>query len=157
MKTNASLNKISLKGLEVAPSQTWGGVRLVPLLRRNVRGDLRLWQRSYGEDVAEVNLGGRESAPKAFYGSYVPHGLVINWSNDGALDATFGTRLAKGKGDGKVFTGEGYTARLLHRMVKREDKNRLRILPLHVAMEGFLALQFGALFVVSAIEGGERV
>jgi hypothetical protein len=28
-------------------------------------------------------------------------------------------------------------------MVRREDKNRLRLLPLHLAMEGFLALHFG--------------
>jgi hypothetical protein len=36
------LTDISLKGLEIAPSQIRGAVRIVPLIRQNIRNDLRL-------------------------------------------------------------------------------------------------------------------
>ncbi len=141
MTAGLSMNRLELSGLSIATSQIWGGVRLVPVLRRDAPGDLRLWKRSYKEDEASVDLGGRTGGPKSMYGSYVPHGLVVDWSGDGALKAAFGTRMARQ--DGTVLERDGHTARILHRMVKREDRHRLRILPLHVAMEGFLSLHFG--------------
>ncbi|MCJ8281496.1 MAG: hypothetical protein MJK14_16935, partial [Rivularia sp. ALOHA_DT_140] len=50
------LKYISLKDLEIAPSQVRGAVRIVPLLRHNTSGDLRLIKRSYDEDLAVVSL-----------------------------------------------------------------------------------------------------
>ena len=135
------LDRIHLDGLEVAPAQVLGGVRLVPLIRREVRPDLRLARRAYGEMATQVSLDGEMGAPGIRYASYVPHALVVSWSDDGSPVAAFGTRLDQaasrrdGKSDGCV--------RLVHRMARREDKGRLRILPLHLAMEGFLALYFG--------------
>jgi len=40
------LQRLVLKGLEMAPSQVWGSVRLVPLLRHTILGDLRLSRRT---------------------------------------------------------------------------------------------------------------
>lgn len=130
-----------LRGLEIAPSQVWGGVRIVPLLRKEVRQDLRLAKRSYGEDVMAVSLDGELLASGIKYVSYVPHGLVVSWSTDGTAAATFGTQLHAR--DGKRFGKGPLTVRIAHRMARREDKNSLRLLPLHLAMEGFLALHFG--------------
>ena len=130
------LSKLTLKGLSHAPSQTWRGIRLVPLIRNNVVGDLRIGQRQYDESLMSVKLDGRGDGMR--YTSYVPHGLVVEWDDDGCPVAAFGANL-KGR-DGKRF---GSVVRLTHRMAKREDKNTLRILPLHVAMEGFLSLHFG--------------
>jgi hypothetical protein len=132
------LEEVALPGLDFAPSQVWGGVRLVPLLRREVRDDLRLGKRSYDESVTVVSLDGELMAPGIKYVSYVPHGLVMSWSDDGSPAAAFGTQLHAA--DGKRL---GSTVRIAHRMARREDKRQLRFLPLHLAMEGYLALHFG--------------
>jgi hypothetical protein len=129
------LTDISLKGLEIAPSQVWGAIRIVPLLRRQVRGDLRLWKRDYNEDLTIVSLEG-----KMKYLSYVPHGLVMSWTNDGSAVASFGGQLMKP--DGKQINCGCASVRLMHRMAKREDANQLRFLPLHLSMEGFLGMFF---------------
>ncbi len=131
------LEKIALQGLRLAEPQVLGGVRLVPLVREQYREDLRLTRRAYAEDIAVVSVN-----PKTDYMGYVPHGFVANWSSDGG--AVFGTQmeLAKNHRDGKSY-GSWITARGLSRMVRRENKNQLRFLPLHVAMEGLLALHFG--------------
>jgi hypothetical protein len=125
---------ISLKGLEIAPSQVWGSVRIVPLLRRHLRNDLRLFKRKYDEDLTIVSLEGDMS-----YCSYIPHGLVLSWNDDGSPVAAYGGQLIK---DGKRLDCGCASVRLMHRMVKREASNQLRLLPLHLAMEGFLSMFF---------------
>ncbi len=134
------LTDISLKGLEIAPSQVWGAVRIVPLLRRKVRGDLRLLRRSYNEDISVVSLDGKITEPGMNYMSYVPHGLVMSWTDDGSPVAAFGGQMMQP--DGKRLDYGCGSVRLMHRMVKRESRNQLRFLPLHLAMEGFLSMFF---------------
>lgn len=134
------LKDISLQGLEIAPSQVWGAIRIVPLLRRQVRGDLRLLRRAYNEDVAVVSLEGEVMAPGLKYMSYVPHGLVMSWNDDGTPVAAFGGQMVKP--DGKRLNCGCASVRLMHRMAKRESSKQLRFLPLHLAMEGFLSLFF---------------
>jgi hypothetical protein len=141
MSTRAALlEAVALRGLEVAPSQVWGGIRIVPLLRRVIRPDLRLAARAYDETAMIVSLDGELLAPGVKYISYVPHGLVVSWSDDGTAAAAFGTQL---DADGKRFGNASWGVRVAHRMARREEGNRLRLLPLHLAMEGFLALHFG--------------
>ena len=53
--SKAILDKLSLKGLTLAPSQVWGQIRLVPLLREEVREDLRLAQVEFNEYLTVVN------------------------------------------------------------------------------------------------------
>src|SRR5512145_1058954 len=137
-KRPALLETIVLSGLEVAPSQVSGAVRLVPLLRSDIRSDLRLAQRRYHEEATVVSLGGRESSRNVSYVSFIPHALVVAWSNDGTTAATLGAHLYAP--DGQSFGWTTDAVRLAHRMVLREDEQRLRLLPLHLAMEGFLAL-----------------
>lgn len=132
------LDRLSLRGLQIAPSQAYGGVRLVPLLRPQAPGDLRLGRRTYDEPLAVVALDGDPRAPKTAYVSYVPHGMVVTWSDDGAPAAAFGAALTEDREAPKKGL-----VRLAHRMAKREDPRTLRFLPLHLAMEGFLALHFG--------------
>ena len=131
-----SLKRIALHGLELAPSQVWGGVRLVPLLRHHCPGDLRLSCRSYGDDGTFVTLN-----DNSCYCSYVPHALIVSWSDDGLPVASFGGQV--NRFDGKQIKSGPISVRLMHRMARREDKHRLRFLPLNLAMEGFLALHFG--------------
>lgn len=138
-KTNL-LSDLSLKGLEIAPSQVWGTIRIVPLLRCQVRCDLRLLRRSYNEDMTIVSLEGDMMQPGMKYFSYVPHGLVMSWTNDGSAVAAFGGQMIKP--DGKRIDCGCTSVRLMHRMAKREGTNQLRFLPLHLAMEGFLSMFF---------------
>ncbi|MBD2667172.1 hypothetical protein B6N60_04557 [Richelia sinica FACHB-800] len=129
------LADISLKGLEIAPSQVWGSVRIVPLLRHQVRNDLRLLRRRYDEDLTIISLDKEMN-----YCSYVPHGLVLSWTDNGSPVGTYGGQLFKT--DGKQLNHSCVSVRLMHRMVKRESHNQLRFLPLHLAMEGFLSMFF---------------
>lgn len=132
-----TITGLNFSGLTFAPPQVLGGIRLIPLVRNEHRDDLRLSRRAYSEDFAIVEVDRR-----TLYTSYVPHGLVANWATDGG--AVFGSQMtldAKAK-DGKSC-GKFVTARGLKKMVRREGKRQLRFLPLHVALEGLLALHFG--------------
>ncbi len=141
-KNQNLLKSIELKGLTLAPPQVLGGVRLVPLLRDHVQDDLRLARQRYDEDFTEVQIDNKTS-----YYSYIPHALVANWSNDGSPATAFGTQIKHNKQsktkDGTVYDLGFMTARVMTKMRKRESKNRLRFLPMDMAMEGFLALHFG--------------
>ncbi len=132
------ISKISLKGLEIAPAQVLGSIRLVPLLRQNQNKNLRLFRRSYDEDIGVVNID-RQLA----YISYIPHGLVLSWNNNETPQATLGSQLAS---DGKSLElkccRSSVKIRMLNRMAKKESPNQLRFLPLHLAMEGFLSMYF---------------
>ena len=140
--TTSTLDVLKLNGLTPAASQVWGGVRLVPLIRDRVSEDLRIGLRAYSNPVGVVRLSGRPDAPGLAYVSYIPHGLVVSVDRDGGAAAAFGTALDEGGGqrDGRDIGG---CVTLLHRMVKREGRDRFRMLPLHLAMEGFLAQHFG--------------
>ena len=128
------LETISLRGLEIAPSQVWGSVRLVPLLRPCPREDLRLFKRRYDSDATVVSV-----KQDLHYWSYVPHGLVLTWSEDDRPVAAMGGQFQR---EGKEFACGPFKLQWMQRMAKRESKQALRLLPLHLAMEGFLSLFF---------------
>jgi hypothetical protein len=121
---------IDLTGLDTRPAQTWGALRLVPLVRREPIEDLRLHAKVYGDEPSAVFL-----ADKSVYTAYVPHAFVASWTGDGTPAAAYGTQLGEPLRHMPI--------RLRRRMARRVDKNRLRFLPLHLAVEGFLALHFG--------------
>jgi hypothetical protein len=137
---------LPLTGLEMAPSQVCGAVRLVPLLRAAGAGaDLRLAIRRYRERPLLVSLDGADpGGPGLNYQSYIPHGFVLSWRNDGdPVDAAYGTQFTPAEDERRIPTRGMRTASLLHRMVKREGSGRLRLLPMDLAMEGYLGLHFG--------------
>jgi hypothetical protein len=130
------VSRIDLAGLEVRPAQVWGGVRLVPLVRTEPVEGLRLHREAYGGGGV-VDLGDRTT-----YTSYIPHGLVADWSGDERESAAYGTRL----GDDAPHA---VPVRRHHRLAKRRHGGkRLRFLPLHLALEGYLALHFGGPSIV---------
>ncbi|MCP3926466.1 MAG: hypothetical protein GY714_28225 [Desulfobacterales bacterium] len=126
-----NIDKINLKGLTLASAQTYGNVRMIPLIRNKIRGDLRIGLKSYDEDYSVVDLN-----DKTKYTSYIPHGFIVNWDNNGSPICSFGTELYRKniRKDNKV--------RVKKRMVKKIDKNKLRLLPLHLSMEYYLAQHF---------------
>lgn len=138
-------NKLTLQGLVPGPSQVWGMIRLVPLIRPESCEGLRIASIALpGPDYKQVVVEGTPSKPKTTYTSYIPHGLIVtqggdarqaqvSWQSQLASEAKLSQRSAK------QFARAGK----LHRIVKRLDRRAVRMLPMHMALEGFLALHFG--------------
>ncbi|MEY9925686.1 hypothetical protein ABH926_000306 [Catenulispora sp. GP43] len=130
--------RIDLTGLQSGPSQTWGALRLVPLLRDRPVEGLRLHRIAYSEEPrwSEVKL-----TSKISYYSYIPHGFVADWnreSGDSSQSAAFGTQLLDQRGSVR-----GMPMQVHRRMTQKLGKQRARFLPLHFAIEGYLSLHFG--------------
>ncbi|MEV4878224.1 ARPP-2 domain-containing protein [Streptomyces cyaneofuscatus] len=137
------MNRLELTGLTTRPSQVWGGVRLVPLVREAPVEGLRLHREVY----ERLGAGVVELGPRSHYVSYIPHGLVADWSGGeteapgaGGQSAAYGTQLGGGREAPRTLRLPRLTH---HRMAKRRPGDRLRFLPLHLALEGYLALHFG--------------
>jgi len=134
---------IELRGLSVAPSQIWRGVRLVPVVRDEPITDLRLDPICYGDGPSVVALDERTT-----YSTFIPHAFVASWSPAGEPMAALGTQAG-----GKRSRPAKFPVQHHHRMVKRVRErgsatNSLRFLPLHTAFEGYLALHFAGPDVV---------
>lgn len=129
--------KLDLTGLTTRAGQVWGGVRLVPLTRDEPITGLRLHAHLYGDDPALVEVD-----PRTSYVSYIPHGFVATWTDDDSPVATYGTQMKRDPAAGEP-PAHGMRLRVHRRMARRVDRNRLRFLPLHVAVEGYLSLHFG--------------
>jgi hypothetical protein len=124
-----------LEGLETGPAQAWGSVRLVPLIRDEPVPNLRLHRKVYAEPVSVVDVG------DAYYVSFVPHAFVAAWDDGDQLPgASYGTRLLDRASE---QAPPRIPVRVVRRMARKADRNRLRFLPLHLAVEGYLALHFG--------------
>lgn len=117
-----------LNDLTLGPSQVCGAFRLVPLFRPHIRQDLRLNLAKESGVAVDLNT--------ATYIGYIPHALVVRWNTDGTPVASVGTALGK---HAKSHAAPG----VFHRMAKRRDGRALRFLPLHLAMDGLLAMHFG--------------
>ena len=136
MKTT-TLRQLCAGGLTAAPAQALGSIRIVPLIRDEVREDLRLAVRNYDEDLTATQVKGSKKTSTWYY-SYVPYGLVVGWTTDGSAAVPQESRIEK-RDRLKV---SDRTIGIGHRMVRRAGVGALRMLPLHVAMEGFLGLHF---------------
>ncbi|MFF8843815.1 hypothetical protein ACF08N_14015 [Streptomyces sp. NPDC015127] len=138
------MNTLDMTGLRTLPSQVWGGIRLVPLVRDDPVPGLRLHRRVLG------GHGVVDTGPRTRYCSYIPHAFVADWSGGDGHVAAYGTRLSAGEDEA---VPERATVRVHHRMAKRVRtkgtvEKRLRFLPLHLALEGYLSLHFGGPSVV---------
>ncbi|MFC9977644.1 hypothetical protein ACFVH6_42760 [Spirillospora sp. NPDC127200] len=148
-----------LTGLETRPAQTWGPVRLVPLVRAAPVPGLRLHRRLYDEPhLVDVGDG-------SLYTSYIPHAFVATWEDDEDPAASYGARLVGRPADRaadravrkdlKGVRPPGMPIPTTRRVARRLATDRLRFLPLHVALEGYLALHFGGP-VIAWSEWSER-
>lgn len=101
---------------------------MVPLLRPDCPGDLRLAPHRFAAhlvDVVQLDAG--------CYVSYVPQALVAAWTTDGS-PAALGAASLRGPEDARK-------PRLVlqhSKMTQRLRGDTLRLLPLHLAMSGFL-------------------
>jgi len=130
------LNRLDLSGFERAPSQTLGAIRLIPLLKRGARDDLRIGIQKSVADLHFVTLRGQTLSPKSGYISYIPHAFVFSWGEgrDRVSNHPYRTTLG-----GEDFVSRDGVVGVFDKLVKKRDR-QLRLLPLHFAMEGFLNL-----------------
>ena len=138
-------NKLTLQGLSAGPSQVWGSVRLVPLIRAEACETLRIASHALpGPAHKQVVLDGEPSRPKTTYCSYIPHGLILTQGGDAReAQVSWQSRLAAHAKLANRSPEQFARAGKLHRIVKRLDRSAVRMLPMHLALEGFLALHFG--------------
>ena len=145
MQNSNLISNLQLKGLEIAPSQVRGAIRIVPIIKHNIRYDLKLWGYQYEEPLARGSIAERENCHSSLldrepeYYSYIPDGLVMSWCDDDSPVVADCTQLdfAKGK---KIL---GSLSKAIFCTSKKIARNRLRFLPLHLAMEGFLSMFYG--------------
>ncbi|MGW7491466.1 ARPP-2 domain-containing protein [Streptomyces sp. NPDC054786] len=136
------MTRLDLDGLSARPPQRWGAVRLVPLVRAEPICELRLHRELYRDGPWTVRAGRRTS-----YTSYIPHGYVANWNSDGTPAASYGSQL--GAEHGPVVCAPLHFPRKLVQQRGRRSRpaggasGGLRFLPLHLALDGYLALHFG--------------
>ena len=74
------------------------------------------------------------------YVAYVPHAFVAELDRRRQARPR---RTAPSCASRPAGRSAGVALRFHRRMARREDRNRLRFLPLHLALEGYLALHFG--------------
>src|SRR5688572_28236726 len=111
------LKVVRLGSLSSAPPQTLGAVRLIPLLRHHAPGDLKL----FGDPASPFSL--------------LPHGLVASFSEEGVPAAAYGAQLFE--------EGEKKAAPRAVPLSYSSGAARPRLIPLDLAMEGFLTFHFG--------------
>jgi len=122
------INRLDLKGIEFGPSQVWENIRLVPLIRNEITSNLKMSKVEYDEAYSEVWTNDQKS-----YQSYIPFGLIASWGDSEAHLST--DSLVKKKQKKSAFDHH-------FRLVGKIDKNKVRILPFHLAMEAFLSTAF---------------
>ncbi|MFE6691352.1 hypothetical protein ACFVFQ_33395 [Streptomyces sp. NPDC057743] len=148
------MSGLDLGELRARPAQVWGAVRLVPLVRAEPIEDLRLHREVYGDSRDGDGEGATVAAERnASYTSYIPHGFVANWTGDGSPVASYGAQLSDGS---RPVASASLPAP--RKLVQRQRRHRaarggtgpagLRFLPLHLALDGYLALHFGGPSVV---------
>ncbi|MEP3891590.1 MAG: hypothetical protein ABJN69_14110 [Hellea sp.] len=136
------LEKLELKGLSVGAPQILGHIRIVPILRPSFKtkpSKLRMGIQNYDAPYGIVDTG------DAYYAStYMPHGLIATWE-DGNPVATYGASFTKTSSknvNARQHQGRKHKSQIFTRMAKQVDKSALRLLPRHMAMEGFLSMYF---------------
>ncbi|MFF2810448.1 hypothetical protein ACFVT2_25420 [Streptomyces sp. NPDC058000] len=145
------MSRLDLGGLRARPAQVWGAVRLVPLVRDVPVEDLRLHREVYGGGGPATVAADRGAA----YTSYIPHGFVANWTADGSPAASYGAQLSDGSRP-VACAPLHFPRKLVQRQQQRGRRPArdgagpagLRFLPLHLALDGYLALHFGGPSVV---------
>ncbi|MGV9313476.1 ARPP-2 domain-containing protein [Streptomyces sp. NPDC003691] len=144
------MSGLDMTGLTTGPAQVWGGIRLVPLLRDAPVAGLRLHRDLRGTDGAQEEAEEYEGPCGGV--SYVPHAFVADWSGGGGPGASYGTRLGPGGGPAEPVripvSAHRRPVRRLRDSGRRGPRrpsrasDRLRFLPLQVALAGYLSLHF---------------
>jgi len=141
--TTPALDRITLAGYEVAAPQVFGSLMLFPVVDPTPRADLRLALAGHGPGAgAGADVSGVRLPDGATYTGYIPHALVVDWQRDGeAVVAQQGGTMVGSRRRDPVTGQVPVTDRMVAR--RRTEPTGLRLLPLHLAFEGFLALHFG--------------
>jgi hypothetical protein len=119
-----SFDRFHLNGCRLEVAQTWGSVRLVAIVREQVREDLRLASQPFAFHRV------KSTYRRADFTSYMPQAIVVNWNRDGTATATAETHLGE----------HGHLA--FGKLWKRTGPGQLAFLPNALAIEGFMVRHF---------------
>lgn len=122
---------LELTGLTPAPAQVCGSFRLVPLLRNRPCDDVRLTRHAMSPGLKVMDLPDQSK-----YVAFVPHALRLEWGT------TLGTQVQLHDPPGKNTAKKWRCVEQVDKLRKKDGRNALRFLPLHLALEGLLALHF---------------
>lgn len=131
--TSTLRGRIELTGLTAAPSQVVGAVRLVPLLRDEPVAGLRLYAVKQPAALTVARLDRR-----TVYAAYVPHALVAELPGIAQPRASAGAQLVRPDADPSAV----FRVQVIHRLARKEGRGRLRFLPQHVGLDGYLSVGF---------------
>lgn len=120
---------ISFNNLKLMPSQIYGSIRLVPLVKDNYNTDLKMDYKKY--DSFNIIKVDKNNA----YMSYTPHAITVSLSGSE-------TQNVKDKED-KVLSKGDLSITASDKIIKKINTNKIRFFPLHTAMENFLSMYFG--------------
>ena len=120
------LDRVALHGLIALPSQAFGPLQLVPLVRRSAVDDLPLAALPLARDADDDGV------------TLLPHGVVTGF-DEGAPRVAFGTQLARRGAKMRAPV----TSLLTFPIGRRDVGGRARMMPMHLALEGALLQVLG--------------
>lgn len=127
--THRPLGTLSLPGITALTSQPFGPLHLVPLVRSVSIGELPV---ASAARPWHADASAREGV------ALVPHGAVVGF-DEGAPRVAFGTQLVTLR-DGVERNLR--TARMDYPLGRRDAATRVRMLPMHLTLEGLLLSAF---------------
>lgn len=138
---------LHLGGLRIAPTQVCGAFRLVPLLRERPCHDLRLGiDRQHVRAEHSSEHSSVQADKTTTYSAFMPHAFVFDWGDERGLCSALGGQIrgqVRGQAQGQRSQPDDWCLMpVLPKLYKRQTSSRLRFLPLHLALEGLLALHF---------------
>ena len=131
---NKKTKKINFDNFKLLPAQISSGIRIVPIINDNFTKDLRLCVENYNS-FAKV-----ENSDNTIYSAYIPHGFILNYDKDNNISYTKETVILNSLSEKNI---NKYTnTMIIDKMVKKQDKDKIRFLPLHLAMDSFMSEYF---------------
>ena len=110
--------------LDFASPQLLGAITLVPVIKNTLNSSLRVKREMLDNPHQQVQLDEHSA-----YRSYIPHGFVFDYGS-----------TEKKHSEKKL---EKEPLRLVQRITgKKKKAKKIRVLPFHMAMEGFLSIAF---------------
>jgi hypothetical protein len=127
--TPLKIDDFSLEGVEIAPPQVFGHIRLVPLIRTQFRTDLRIatYPRTHQGDYKSPT-------------GYLPHSMVLAWGEKGVAETCWGTQLIQLDPESVGAYDEIRRSELPYFKGNVADMGHLNMIGWNLALEGLLAL-----------------
>lgn len=120
MSNKISVDNLNFSNFKLMPSQIYGSIRLIPLVKENYDKQLKFNYEKYDAlNIIKVDKNLQ-------YTSYTPHAFHVSYDDD--------KQINNQKDKSPIVFSD--------KMIKKSGKSTVRFFPLHNAMESFLSLYF---------------